>query len=95
LAFYNAKRAQDWVDFVEKIAPQTNDVAEYLQEKGMHIPMRDILFQTVQSIIQMYLQSILRRVYQMSKLFLQFDGVEIMLEAYLKRKNLVMMWLIL
>jgi len=44
LAFYNAKRAQDWVDFVEKIAPQTNDVAEYLQEKGMHIPMRDILF---------------------------------------------------
>lgn len=44
LELYNAKRAQDWVDFVDTIAPQTNDVTEYLFGKELHIPMRDILF---------------------------------------------------
>ena len=44
LELYNARRAQDWVDFVDTIAPQTNDVSEYLFGKELHIPMRDILF---------------------------------------------------
>jgi len=41
---YNAKRAQDWIDFVENIAPQTNSATTYLNENPMHVPLRQILF---------------------------------------------------
>ena len=44
LAPYNPRRAQDWIDFVDNIAPQTNSVTEYLEGKGLHIPMREIFF---------------------------------------------------
>ena len=41
---YNQKRAQDWIEFVEKIAPQTNDVTTYLESNRLHVPLRHILF---------------------------------------------------
>jgi hypothetical protein len=43
---YRCDRAvvDEWVDFASRIAPQSDDVNEYVAEVGLHVPFADVLF---------------------------------------------------
>ena len=43
---YGDKIVAEWLDFLENIAPRSNDVNEYCEEHPLHVPLQDILFST-------------------------------------------------
>ena len=43
---YGDKIVTEWLNFLDIIAPRSNDVNEYVEEHPLHVLLRDVLFLT-------------------------------------------------